>query len=111
MITITDAAKNMITQAMKRMGKDAMRVGLVTRHCGGKGLDIALIQENDAKRKIEVNGLAIDISEEDEAFLNGFLFDAEGNNLKVVPPEDFQPSSCSSCHEDCEGECGCGAKQ
>lgn len=107
MITITNAAKDMIAQALNRMGKDVIHVGLVTHRCGGKGLDIALVKESEAKRIIDINGLSVDISEEDESFLNGFLFDAEGNNLKVTPPEDFQPSSCSSCNEDCDGECHC----
>ena len=105
MITITDAAKDMITEALTRSGKEVLHVGLLTHHCGGKGLELALIMAEEAQRLLTINDIRIDINEEDEAYLNGFTFDSDGKNLKVLPPEDFAPSSCGNCHEDCEGEC------
>lgn len=103
---ITEKAKEIFLEAMKRTGKDICHIGLVTHRCGGKGLDLRLINKEEANRVIDIDGLPVDIAEEDEAFLSEITFDGEGKGIKVIAPSSpkIEGESCGSC-DDCDG-CG-----
>ena len=100
---ITDAGKAIFLEAMNRVGKDICHMFLTHHDEGEVGLSLALIDEKDADRIIEVNGLKINISEEDEKYLESATFDGEGTNLKVTMPMQGHGCGCG-CHHH-EGEC------
>lgn len=106
---ITESAKEIFLNAMQRLKMDAIHIELVTHHCGGKGLNLQLIKKEDASRLIEVNGLFVDISEEDEPYMDTIVFDGEGNSIKLLSTAPRKEGcgcggdgDCSSC-DDCEG--------
>ena len=105
---ITEEAQKLFHQAMEELKKDVFHIELVQHGCGGKGLNLKLITKEEATRIIDVDGIAVDINEEDDAFLKEFTFEAYNGNIKVVPPANYQPgchggSTCDDC-EDC-GDC------
>ena len=115
-MNITDSAKTVFLAAMEKTGLPVCHLGLTTTHCGHKGLDLNLIKEEEATRLIEVNGLKVDISEEDEAALDGYTFDGVGNSLRLIAPETAgrgcgcggnceEGECCEGCGEGCCGEC------
>ncbi len=102
---ITKSAKDLFQIAMEKSGKDAFHIGLVVHSCGGKGLDIQPIKKEEAKRLKEIDGVLVDISEEDEFFLRGFTFDREGDCLHIISPVT-DDCGCG-CGGNCGGNCGC----
>ena len=104
---VTDAAKEILLASMERAGKEVCHIGLVVHSCGGKGLDPRLIKKEEATRLVEINGVLFDLTEDAEAFLDGFTFDGDGNRLCLIPPEHLD-SGCGDCHEEeCDEHCGC----
>ena len=107
---ITDNAKEIFQEAMDRLHKDACRIELVRHHCGGFQLGMELICKEEAKRLIDINGLSIDLSEEDEATLKGYAFDAQGKNLRLIAPNTHCGGCChgdGQCNGDCDGDGEC----
>ena len=102
-MTITDAGKKVFLGAMSRSGKPVVNMFLHDEGDGRVGLNLGLIEEAGAKRLIEVNGIKIDINEEDEAFMEKAVFDAEGDNLKVTMPM----RGCGCCHGHHHDDCDC----
>ena len=100
---ITEKAKNIFLAAMEKTGKEVAHIGLVTHSCGGKGLDLRLIVKEEATRLMEIDGVLCDIPEDAEAFLEGFVFDAEGQNLRLIAPERSHCGcdDCDDCHDGC----------
>jgi len=104
----TEEAQNLFHKAMEEIGKDVFHIELVQHGCGGKGLNLKLITKEEATRIVEIDGIAVDISEDDDAFLKEFTFEEYNGNIKVVPPAGYKPgchggSTCDDC-EDC-GDC------
>lgn len=114
---ITDEGKQIFLEAIERTGKPVVSLFLSDTE-EGVGLNIGLIEEAGARRLIEVNGIKIDITEEDEAALEETTFDAEGENLKVTMPHcgcghhrHHHGEGCCHHHEGeeccCDDGCDC----
>ena len=107
---ITDAAKEVFLEAITRTKKSICHMGLIPTHCGGRSLDLCLIPEEEATRLVDINGLKVDISEEDEETLRDFTFDAKDKALCLIPPQREECGGCHGgcCEGECDGNCDCG---
>lgn len=98
-MTITDKAKELFLLTASRLHKGAVRLSfeLVDEQ---KRLHIELIPSKDVKRALISNGVLVDVSEEDQAALKNFVFDADGNHLlvSIVDPSE-KGHCCHCCHK------------
>ena len=121
---ITKEGKAVFDAAMAHVGLDVCRIALVTNDEGSEGLRIGLVDRKDAKRLVTVDGVDLDLDEMTERYLADFVFDGEGDRLKVGVPSKgccghhHHGECCHGGHHedgDCccdghheEGECCCG---
>ncbi|MCF0112826.1 MAG: hypothetical protein HUJ60_02495, partial [Bacilli bacterium] len=112
-MVITEKGKTCILNVMAKLKKDALAIVLAEDEQGPL-LDIAVIEKRDADRLIEVNGVSLAISEEDERSLENYVFDAEGEELHVYANHHC----CGGHHHHEDGCCGhhhheegCGCEQ
>ena len=114
-MTVTDEGKKVFEEAIKQYNKPIVHIGLYAHHCGGLSLDIQLIEENQAKRVVEYNGVRFDIDEKHEQMMSGFIFDGQDGKLTVrnATPNTGDGGCCGGhgdggcCHGEGEHEC-CG---
>ena len=111
---LTDEGKRVFLEAMQRTGKEVCRIEIVVNDLGDEGLSISLEKQEEAKRLVAIDGVNFDLTEKDEAYLKDFVFDGEGDHLKVGVPHHgcchghHHEGGC--CHHDHEhghddGEC------
>ncbi len=94
---ITNEAKAIIEQLLKDNGSDTLIVKIgVSSCCGGKSIQLDLGNAVDLPRTINVDGVKVAITEEEEKQLEKVVFAAEGGELIV------QSDECG-----CGGEGGC----
>lgn len=97
-----------ILETLKEENYDALHLALFKKPCGGKGLRFNFIKKDDSLRYINVEGILVAITEEDEAFFNNFYFDIDDDgNLLIKPTKDYKPEPCKCGGENCDDCEGC----
>ncbi|MBR1846745.1 MAG: hypothetical protein IJ787_03420 [Bacilli bacterium] len=116
---VTEEGKAIFEKAMERVGKHVVRIAMVQSDHEGASLRMDLIEESEATSIQEIDGVKFDLDERAAEYLSEAIFDAEGDNLRVIA----RPKGCchghhhehgeGCCHNhegcDCDGKgCECG---
>lgn len=109
---VTEEGKAIFEQAMERVGKHVVRISMVNNDQQRASLRMDLIEESEAQDIQDIDGVKFDLDEKAAEYLEEAIFDAEGNNLRVIA----RPHGCccghhhdgECCHEG--GECDCGGE-
>ena len=104
---ITNALKEKLLELFAKKDCEAIQVGLIERSCGGQSVDFSLVTLEDGDRIIEVNGIKVVISEEDEEAFEHLIFDYEDEGVVLSFEEGYEPHHC--CDDECceDDDCCC----
>ena len=97
---ITDECKRKLSELLSLNNADTLIISTSNSTEKGFTMNLDIGQRNEQPRVIEVNGIFIAISMEDENELEDIVFDSDGKQILIQ-----QETHCCSCHGDCS--CGC----
>ncbi len=96
---ITDECRNQLNELLSKNGADTLIIKTTDSTEKGFIMNLDLGKKENNSRVIQVNGINVAISEEDEDDLEDIVFDFDGEQIVIE-----QEHHCCSCQEDC---CGC----
>ena len=102
---VTPEGKAIFDEAMARAKKDVVRIILADMNGQGASLRMDLISKEDSPRAEEIDGVLFDLDDGAKEYLAEAIFDAEGNNLKVIARPRGCGCGCGHHHHDGEGCC------
>lgn len=95
---ITDSCREVLFDLFSKNQADTLIISTKDNTEKGYTMNIDLGTKEMLGRVIQINGVNVSISEEDEEILHDIVFDFDGNQIVVI-----QESHC--CHAN--GGCGC----
>lgn len=129
MLTITDECKELFLGVLKDNEADVLTISLGEEKDGQVAVNLNVAKEGEAERIIEINGIKVGISEEDEHSMSDVVFDSDGDDILIGVRQHecgcghhhhhHEDGECCHGHhhegEECchdhhreEGECCCG---
>lgn len=96
---ITDECKNKLNELLLKNEADTLILSTSDSNEKGFTMNLDLGKKANCPRVIQVNGINVAISEEDEKELEDIVFDFDGTQIVIE-----QEHHCCSCHDEC---CGC----
>lgn len=105
---ITPNCKALLATFMAENKADCFDIACTNDENGEANIEVDLIDSSRAKRLIEVDGVKVSISQEDEALLANVIFEEKDGDMYLTVE-----GGCCGCgghhHHHHEGECcGCG---
>lgn len=111
-MNITPEGKAIFDAALKKAGKEVVRIALVSQEGDGSEahLSLDLAKKDEVESYEDIDGVLVSITEEARVYLEPAVFDAEGQNLKVTVRHSCG-CGCGHHHHDgecCHDDCDCG---
>lgn len=103
MLTITDKCKELFIGVLKDNEADVLTISLGEEKDGQVAVNLNVAKEGEAERIIEINGIKVGISEEDEHSMSDVIFDSDGDDILIGVRQ--HECGCGHHHHHEDGEC------
>ena len=111
----TTECKEVILTLLSQNKKDTLLIETLEGENAEEEINLDFEDRKDAKRVIDIDGIAVDISEETEKKLSKIVFGLERNNLVMYKEDECDCGCGDDCHckdgdkkDGCDCGCGCG---
>ncbi len=110
---ITAECKERFLEIFKENNVDTIIISTQENSCHGFVMNLELGKKETLERVIDVDGINVSISQEDEELLNDLIFDIDGEQIAIIKENcDCCGEHKCNCHDDCccdheDSECDC----